>query len=145
MDPTAPHDFPKQTNTARTTQPDFSQHIDTVFCKRHVDDWKVRIKSQIKEELDINPTNQTLTDLIHKEQKILAKEVRWLQDKAWKARRRAGERKEHRNKTQNTLLKRISLLTTALPYNLRTGSKGPQRKPCKDWDSYTSDPPSKSL
>jgi len=44
----------------------------------------------------------------------LAKEVRWLQDKAWKARRRAGERREHRNKTQNTLLKRISLLTAAL-------------------------------
>jgi len=43
----------------------------------------------------------------------LAKEVRWLQDKAWKARRRAGERKEHRNKPQNNLLKRISLLTTA--------------------------------
>ena len=45
---------------------------------------------------------------------FLAKEVRWLQDKAWKARRRAGERKEHRNKPQNNLLKRISLLTTAL-------------------------------
>jgi len=44
----------------------------------------------------------------------LAKEVRWLQDKAWKARRRARERKEHRSKTQNTLLKRISLITTAL-------------------------------
>jgi len=64
--------------------------------------------------LDDNPTGQALADLIHKEQKILAKEVRWLQDKAWKARRRAGERKEHRNKTQTTLLKRISLLTTAL-------------------------------
>ena len=39
-----PHlDFPKQTNTARTTQPDFSQQIDTVFFKRHVDDWKARI------------------------------------------------------------------------------------------------------
>jgi len=34
--------------------------------------------------------------------------------KAWKARRRAGERREHRNKTQNTHLKRISLLTAAL-------------------------------
>jgi len=44
----------------------------------------------------------------------LTKEDRWLQDKAWKARQRAGERKEHRNKTQNTLLKRISLLTIAL-------------------------------
>jgi len=64
--------------------------------------------------LDVNPTGQALADLIHEEQKILAKEVRWLQDKAWKARRRAGERKEHRNKTQNTLLRRISLLTTAL-------------------------------
>jgi hypothetical protein len=110
-----PHlDFPKQTNTARTTQPDFSQRIDTVFFKRHVDDWKARIKSQIQGELEVNPTGQALADLIHKEQQILAKEVRWLQDKAWKARRRAGERKEHRNKTQNTLLKRISLLTTAL-------------------------------
>ena len=143
MDPAAHLDFPKQANTARTTQPDFSQHIDTVFCKRHVDDWKVRIKSQIKEELDINPTNQTLTDLIHKEQKILAKEVRWLQDKAWKARRRAGERKEHRNKTQNTLLKRISLLTTALsettPLQPRTGSKEPRGEPCKGWDFCISD------
>ena len=44
----------------------------------------------------------------------MAKEVRWLQDKAWKAHRRASERKEHRNKKQNTLLKRISLLTAAL-------------------------------
>ena len=102
------------TNTARTTQPDFSQRIDTVFFKRHVDDWKVRIKSQIKGELDVNPTGQALADLIHEEPKILAKEIRWLQDKAWKARRRAGERKEHKNKTQNTLIKRISLLTTAL-------------------------------
>ena len=96
-------DFPKQINTARTTRPDFSQRIDTVFFKRHVDDWKVRIKSQIKGELEGNPTGQALADLIHKEQQILAKEVRWLQDKAWKARRRAGERKEHRNKIQNTL------------------------------------------
>jgi len=64
--------------------------------------------------LDENPTGQALADLIHKEQKILAKEVRWIQDKAWKARRRAGERKEHRNKTQNNLLKRISLLKAAL-------------------------------
>ena len=44
----------------------------------------------------------------------MAKEVRRLPDKAWKAQRRAGERKEHRNKTQNTLLKRISLLNAAL-------------------------------
>jgi len=64
--------------------------------------------------LDKNPTGQALADLIHKEPEILAKEVRWLQDKAWKARRRAGERREHRNKTHNTLLKRISLLTAAL-------------------------------
>jgi len=64
-----PHpDFPKQTNTARTTQPDFSQRIDTVFFKRHVDDWKARIKSQIKGELDVNPTGQALADLIHEEQ-----------------------------------------------------------------------------
>jgi len=48
-----------------------------------------------------NPIGQALADLIHKEQKILAKEVRWLQDKAWKARRRAEQRREHRNKTQN--------------------------------------------
>jgi len=110
-----PHlDFPIQANTARTTQPDFSQRIDTVFFKRHVDDWKARIKTQIQGDLDDNPTGQALADLIHKEQKILTKEVRWLQDKAWKARRKAGERKEYRNKTQNTLLKRISLLTTAL-------------------------------
>jgi len=37
-----------------------------------------------------------------------------VQDKARKARRRAGERKEHRNKTQNTVLKRSSLLKAAL-------------------------------
>jgi acyl-CoA reductase-like NAD-dependent aldehyde dehydrogenase len=64
--------------------------------------------------LNENPTGQALADLIHKEQKILAKEVRWLQDKAWKARKRASERREHRNKNQNSLLKRISLLTAAL-------------------------------
>jgi len=72
-----PHlDFPKQTNTARTTQSDFSQRIDTVFFKRHVDDWKAQIKTQIQEDLDDNPTGQALADLIHKEQKVLAKEVR---------------------------------------------------------------------
>jgi len=110
-----PHlDFPKRANTARTTQPDFSQRVDTVFFKRHVDDWKARIKTQIQGDLDESPKGQALADLIHKEQKILAKEVRWLQDKAWKARRPASERREHRNKTQNTLLKRISLLTAAL-------------------------------
>ena len=38
-----PHlDFPKQANTARTTQPDFSQRIDTVFFKRHVDSFVSR-------------------------------------------------------------------------------------------------------
>jgi len=110
-----PHlDFPKQASTARTTQPDFSQRIDTVLFKRHVDDWKTRIKTKIQGDLNENPTGQALADLIHKEPKILAKEVRWLQDKAWKARKRAGERREHRNKTQNSLLKRISLLTAAL-------------------------------
>jgi len=62
---------------------------------------------QIQGDLYENPTGQALADLIHEEQQILAKEVRWLQDKAWKARRRASERREHRNKTQNTLLKRI--------------------------------------
>jgi len=110
-----PHlDFPKLAYTARTTPQDFSQRIDTVFFKRHVDDWEARIKTQIKGELDKNPTGQALSDLIHKKQIFLAKEVRWPQDKAWKARRRAGEIKEHRNKTQNTLLKRISLLKAAL-------------------------------
>jgi len=68
---------------------------------------------QIQGDLDENPTGQALADLIQRNKKILAKEVRWLQDKAWKAHRRAGERREHRNKTQNTLLKRISLLTAA--------------------------------
>jgi len=72
-----PHlNFPKQANTARTTQPDFFQRIDTVFFKRHVDDWKARIKTQIQGDLDENPTCQALADLICKEQKILAKE--WL-------------------------------------------------------------------
>jgi len=81
---------------------------------RHADDCNVRIKTQIQGDLVENPTGQALADLIHKEPKILAKEVRWLRDKAWKARRRAGERKEHRNQTQNTLLKRIFLLKAAL-------------------------------
>ena len=124
-------DFPKRANTARTTQPDFSQH----FFKQHVDDWKVRIKTQIQGDLDENPMGQALVDLIHKEPKILAKEVRWLQDKAWKACRRAGERREHRNKTQNTLSKRISLLKAALtetaPLQPKTRSKEPRGKPCR--------------
>jgi len=56
-----------------------------------------------------------------------------LQDKAWKARRRAGERREHRNKTQNTLLERISLLTAALtetaaPLQPKDRIKGATRK-----------------
>jgi len=110
-----PHlDFPRLANPARTPPPDFSQRIDTVFCKRHVDDWKVRIKTQIQGDLTENPTGQALADLIQKEQEVLAKEVRWLHDKAWKARRRAGERKEHRNKTHNTLRQKISLLKAAL-------------------------------
>ena len=67
-----PHlDFPKQVSTARTTQPDFSQRIDTVFFKRHVDEWKKRIETQIQGDLKENPTGQALADLIHKEQKIL--------------------------------------------------------------------------
>jgi len=40
-------------------------------------------------------TGQVLADLMHKEQEVLAKEVRWLQDKSWKVRRRAGERIEY--------------------------------------------------
>jgi len=72
--------------------------------------------------LDENPTGQALSDLIHKEQFFLAKEVRI----------RAGERKEHTNKTQNTLLKRISLLKAALaettPKQLRDEIKGATRK-----------------
>jgi len=116
----------------RTTPPDFSQRIDTVFFKRHVDDWKTWIKTQIQGEFDENLTGQALSDLVHKDQFFLAKEVRWLQDKAWKARRRAGERKEHRNKTQNTLLKRISLLIAALtettPKQPREEIKGATRK-----------------
>jgi len=81
-----PHlDFPKLAYTARTTPPDLSQRIDTVFFKRHLDDWKARIKTQIQGDLDENPTGQALSDLIHKEQFFWAKDVRWLQDKAWKA------------------------------------------------------------
>ena len=90
-------DFPKLANPAQTSPPDFSQRIDTVFCKRHVDDWKVRIKTQIQGDLVENPTGQALADLIHKEQEILAKDVRWLQDKAWTACRRAGERTQEKN------------------------------------------------
>ena len=73
------------------------KRIDTRMCaSAHTP----HIYIQIRGDLDENPTGQALADLIHKEQKILAKEVRWLQNKAWKARRRAGERREHRNKTQ---------------------------------------------
>jgi hypothetical protein len=79
-----------------------------------MDEWKTRIETQIQGDLTENPTGQALADLIHKEQKILAKEVRRLQDKAWKARKRASEKREHRNKSQNLLLKRISLLEAAL-------------------------------
>jgi len=61
-----------------------------------------------------NPTGKALADLIQNEQEVLAKEVRCLQEKAWKAYRRAGKRKEHRNKTQNTLRQRISSLKAAL-------------------------------
>jgi len=130
-----PHlDFPKLANTARTTPPDFSQRINTVFFKRHVDYWKVR-KTQIQGDLVENPTGQALVDLIHKKQKILAIEARRLQDKAWKARRRAGERKEHRNKTQNTLIKRISLLKAALtetaPLQPKDKIQGATRKAMK--------------
>ena len=60
-------EFPKLANTARTTPPDFSQQIDTVFFKRHVDDWKARIKTQIQEELTKTPMGQALADLIQKE------------------------------------------------------------------------------
>ena len=146
-----PHlDFPKLAYTARTTPPDFSQRIHAVFFKRHVDDWKAGIKTQIQGELDENPTCQALSDLIRKEQFFLAKEVRWLRDKAWKARRRAGERKEHRNKTQNTLLKRISLLKAALmettPKQPREEIKGATslEKPCKGLDFSISDLPSRN-
>jgi len=99
-----------------------------------VDYWKVR-KTQIQGDLVENPTGQALVDLIHKKQKILAIEARRLQDKAWKARRRAGERKEHRNKTQNTLIKRISLLKAALtetaPLQPKDKIQGATRKAMK--------------
>jgi len=36
---------------------------------------------QIQGDSDENSTGQALADLIHKEQKIVTKEVRWLQDK----------------------------------------------------------------
>jgi len=105
-----PHmDFPEQTHPARIPPPDFSQRIDTVFFKRHTDDWKAQIKKQMLGDLAENPTGQALANLIQKKQDILAKDVRWLQDKAWKMRRRAGERKEHRNKTQNNLRQQIFL------------------------------------
>jgi len=83
-------------------------------------------------ELTYNPTGQALADLIHTEKEVLAKKVRWLQDKAWKARRRAGERKEHRNKIQNTLRQRTSLikaaLTEAAPLQSKDKIKGATRR-----------------
>jgi len=128
-----PHmDFTKQANSARTPPPDFSQRIDTVYFKRHTDDWKVRIKKRILGEMKENPTGQALAHLIQQEQEILAKEVRCLQDRAWKARRRAGERKEQRNNTQNNLRQRISLLKAALaeaaPSQSKDKMKGATRK-----------------
>jgi len=91
-----PHlDFPKQTNTARTTQPDISQRIDTVFFKRNVDDWKVRIKSQIKGELDVNLTGQALADLIHEEQNFWQKRHGGYKIKH-------GKHAEERGKEKNT-------------------------------------------
>jgi len=63
--------------------------------------------------------------------------VRWLRDKAWKARRRAEERREHRNKTQNTLLTRMSLLTAALtetaPLQPKDRIKSAKRKAIQGW------------
>ena len=81
MDPTAPPGFPQTGKHGPDHPTGFSQRIDIVFFKRHVDDWKVRIKTQIQGDLDENSTGQALADLIHKEPKIVAKEVRWLQDK----------------------------------------------------------------
>ena len=76
-----------------------------------------------------NPTGQAFADPIHKEQEVLAKEVRWLQDTAWKARRRAGERKDHTgNKTQNTLRQRISLVKAALTEAAPLQPKGSTRR-----------------
>jgi len=66
-------DFPKQAHPARNPPPDFSQRIGTVFFKQHTDNWKSRIKKQILGELEENPTDQALADLIQKEQEILAK------------------------------------------------------------------------
>ena len=58
-----PHlDLPKLANPARTTPPGFSQRIDTIFFKRHVDDWKARMKTQIQGDLVENPTGQALAD-----------------------------------------------------------------------------------
>ena len=103
MNQTAPPGFPKTGKHSPGPPNPISPNVLTPSSfKRRVDDCKARIKTQIQGDLDENPTGQALADLIHKGQKILAKEVRWLQDKAWKARRRAGERREYRNKTQNT-------------------------------------------
>jgi len=63
-----------------------------------VDDWKVWIQAQIQGDLIKNPTGQALADLIHKEQEILAKEVRWLQDKH-------GKRADEQGKETNTGIK----------------------------------------
>ena len=91
-----PHlDSPKLANTARTTPPDFSKRIDTVFFKRHVDDWKARIKTQIKEALAENPTGQALADLIHKEQKFWQKRSDGYRIKLGKHADVQAKRKEH--------------------------------------------------
>ena len=107
-----------------------------------MDEWKTRIATQIQGDLKENPTGQALADLIQKEQRILAKEVRRLQDKAWKARKRASERREHRNKNQNLLLKRISLLEAAFretaPLQPQDKIKRATRQAMQGLDSYTS-------
>jgi len=68
---------------------------------RTTGEYELKIRSKEK-NLRKNPSVQTLADLIQKKQEILAKEVRWLQDKAWKARRRAGGEWKTETKTKTT-------------------------------------------
>jgi len=105
---------PEQMHPACTPPPDFPQRINTLLFKRHADDWRTRIKNQILgENLKENSTGQALANLVQREQEILAKEVRWLQDIAWKVRRRAESGRNTGTKTKNSR-QRISLLKAIL-------------------------------
>ena len=74
-----------------------------------MDDWKVRIKTQIKGELDVNPTGQALADLIHEEQKSWRK-------KYGGCRIKLGKHAEGQEKGKNTETKLKTPSLKGFPY-----------------------------